>query len=298
MIFNSIDELQNAMREKHYIAERGLATSLYLALKLGRPLFLEGEAGVGKTEVAKVIASLLDTELIRLQCYEGLDVHHAVYEWNYTRQMMHIRLLEARGDKEASEAELFGPEFLLRRPLLQAIDPLREKPAVLLIDELDRSDDEFEAFLLEVLSDFQITIPEIGTIKTSNPPIVIITSNRTREVHDALKRRCLYYWIDYPSFEKELEIVHTQLPDAPQKLARQITGFVQVLREMDLYKLPGVAETLDWTTALMVLDQKALDPVIVDETLGAVLKYQDDVEKIKGESAAAILERVNVEEFN
>jgi len=282
------------MREKHYIAERGLATSLYLALKLGRPIFLEGEAGVGKTEVAKVIASLLDTELIRLQCYEGLDVHHAVYEWNYTRQMMHIRLLEARGDR-ASEAELFGPEFLLRRPLLQAIEPSREKPAVLLIDELDRSDDEFEAFLLEVLSDFQITIPEIGTIKASSPPVVIITSNRTREVHDALKRRCLYYWIDYPAFEKELEIVRTQLPDAPAQLARQITGFIQALREMDLYKLPGVAETLDWTMALVALDQKALDPVIVDETLGAVLKYQDDVEKVKGEQVRLILERVNAE---
>ena len=282
------------MREKHYIAERGLATSLYLALKLGRPLFLEGEAGVGKTEVAKVLAALLDTDLIRLQCYEGLDVHHAVYEWNYTRQMMHIRLLEARGEK-ADEAELFGPEFLLRRPLLQAIEPSREKPAVLLIDELDRSDDEFEAFLLEVLSDFQITIPEIGTIKTPNPPIVIITSNRTREVHDALKRRCLYYWIDYPSFEKELEIVRTQLPDAPAKLARQITGFIQALREMDLYKLPGVAETLDWTTALVALDQQALDPVIVDETLGAVLKYQDDVDKIRGGQARIILERVNAE---
>lgn len=291
MEFTSIDSLQVAMREKRYIAERGLATSLYLALKLRRPLFLEGEAGVGKTEVAKVIASLLDTELIRLQCYEGLDVHHAVYEWNYTRQMMHIRLLEASGEK-ATETELFGPDFLLRRPLLQAIEGSKQKPPVLLIDELDRSDDEFEAFLLEVLSDFQITIPEIGTIKTPNPPVVIITSNRTREVHDALKRRCLYYWIDYPSFEKELEIVQTQLPDAPAQLARQITGFIQALREMDLYKLPGVAETLDWTTALVALDQKALDPVIVDETLGAVLKYQDDVEKVKGEQTRVILERI------
>ena len=294
MEFTSIDSLQSAMRERNYIAERGLATSLYLALKLNRPLFLEGEAGVGKTEVAKVLANLLDTELIRLQCYEGLDVHHAVYEWNYTRQMMHIRLLEARGEK-ASEAELFGEEFLLRRPLLQAIEQSRAKPTVLLIDELDRSDDEFEAFLLEVLSDFQITIPEIGTIKTPNPPVVIITSNRTREVHDALKRRCLYYWIDYPSFEKELEIVRTQLPDAPAKLARQITGFIQALREMDLYKLPGVAETLDWTTALVALDQQALDSVIVDETLGAVLKYQDDVEKIKGEQTRANLDRVKAE---
>ena len=291
MEFTSIDELQSAMREKRYIAEHGLATSLYLALKLHRPLFLEGEAGVGKTEVAKIMANLLDTDLIRLQCYEGLDVHHAVYEWNYTRQMMHIRLLEAQGER-ASEAELFGEEFLLRRPLLQAIEASKQKPPVLLIDELDRSDEEFEAFLLEVLSDFQITIPEIGTIKTSNPPVVVITSNRTREVHDALKRRCLYYWIDYPSFEKELEIVRTQLPNAPAQLARQITGFIQALREMDLYKLPGVAETLDWTTALVALDQKALDPVIVDETLGAVLKYQDDVEKVKGEQARVILERI------
>ena len=291
MKFSSIDALQSAMREQRYIAERGLATSLYLALKLHRPLFLEGEAGVGKTEVAKILAALLDTDLIRLQCYEGLDIHHAVYEWNYTRQLMHIRLLEARGER-TNEAELFGEEFLLRRPLLQAIEQSKEKPPVLLIDELDRSDEEFEAFLLEVLSDFQITIPEIGTIKTSNPPVVIITSNRTREVHDALKRRCLYYWIDYPSFEKELEIVQTQLPDAPAQLARQITGFIQKLREMDLYKLPGVAETLDWTTALVALDQKALDPVIVDETLGAVLKYQDDVEKVKGEQARLILERV------
>ncbi len=294
MNFTSIDSLQSALRERNYIAERGLATSLYLALKLNRPLFLEGEAGVGKTEVAKVLALLLDTELIRLQCYEGLDVHHAVYEWNYTRQMMHIRLLEARGEK-ADEAELFGPEFLLRRPLLQAIEQSKEKPPVLLIDELDRSDEEFEAFLLEVLSDFQITIPEIGTIKTEHPPVVVITSNRTREVHDALKRRCLYYWIDYPSFEKELEIVQTRLPNAPEKLAKQVTGFIQALREKDLYKLPGVAETLDWTTALVALDQGALDPIIVDETLGAVLKYQDDVDKIKGEQTRLILERVKSE---
>jgi MoxR-like ATPase len=290
--FTSIDALQSALREQKYIAERGLATSLFLALKLGRPLFLEGEAGVGKTEVAKVISSLLDTELIRLQCYEGLDVHHAVYEWNYTRQMMHIRLLEAHGEK-ANEAELFGPEFLLRRPLLQAIEPSRKKPAILLIDELDRSDEEFEAYLLEVLSDFQITIPEIGTIKASKPPIVVVTSNRTREVHDALKRRCLYYWIDYPSFEKELEIVQARLPHAPDKLAEQVTGFIQELRKMDLYKLPGVAETLDWTTALVALDQHALDPVIVDETLGAVLKYQDDVDKIRGGQVRVILDRVD-----
>lgn len=291
MIFNSIDELQSALRDQSYIADRGLATSIYLALKLGRPLFLEGEAGVGKTEVAKVMTRLLDTDLIRLQCYEGLDVHHAVYEWNYTRQMMHIRLLEARGE-HPNESELFGPEFLLRRPLLQAIEAAREKPPVLLVDELDRSDEEFEAFLLEVLSDFQITIPEIGTIKTDSPPVVIITSNRTREIHDALKRRCLYYWIDYPAFDKEFEIVRTKVPQASEKLSRQVTGFIQELRRADLYKVPGVAETIDWTTALVALDQKALDQSVIEETLGVILKYQDDVEKIRGENAKAILDRV------
>ncbi len=291
MKFNSIDELQSALRDQSYIADRGLATSIFLALKLGRPLFLEGEAGVGKTEVAKVMTRLLDTDLIRLQCYEGLDVHHAVYEWNYTRQMMHIRLLEARGE-HPNESELFGPEFLLRRPLLQAIEAAREKPPVLLVDELDRSDEEFEAFLLEVLSDFQITIPEIGTIKTDSPPVVIITSNRTREIHDALKRRCLYYWIDYPTFDKEFEIVRTKVPQASEKLSRQVTGFIQELRRADLYKVPGVAETIDWTTALVALDQKALDQSIIEETLGVILKYQDDVEKIRGENAKAILDRV------
>ncbi|MBI4769075.1 MAG: MoxR family ATPase [Chloroflexi bacterium] len=254
----SIDDLQSALRERLYIADRGLATAIYLALKLGRPLFLEGEAGVGKTEVAKVIAALLNTDLIRLQCYEGLDVHHAVYEWNYTRQMMHIRLMEARGERP-TEAELFGPEFLLRRPLLQAIEgtgdpagrPHAHNPPVLLIDEVDRSDEEFEAFLLEILSDFQITIPEIGTIKARRPPVAVLTSNRTREVHDALKRRCLYYWIDYPTFDKELEIVQAKIPHAPAQLARQVTGFIQELRRADLYKVPGVAETLDWTAALV-----------------------------------------------
>jgi len=291
LIINSIDELQAALRQRLYIADRGLATSIYLALKLGRPLFLEGEAGVGKTEVAKVIAALLDTDLIRLQCYEGLDVHHAVYEWNYTRQMMHIRLLEARGER-AADSELFGPEFLLRRPLLQAIEDSRDKAPVLLVDEVDRSDEEFEAFLLEVLSDFQITIPEIGTIKAKHTPFVVVTSNRTREVHDALKRRCLYYWIDYPMFEKELEIVRAKVPGAPAQLARQVTSFIQELRQADLYKVPGVAETLDWTAALVALDQQALDSGIVEETLGVILKYQDDVEKIRGENAKAILERI------
>ncbi|MBI3360533.1 MAG: MoxR family ATPase, partial [Chloroflexi bacterium] len=272
-------------------ADRGLATAIYLALKLGRPLFLEGEAGVGKTEVAKVLATLLDTDLIRLQCYEGLDVHHAVYEWNYTRQMMHIRLMEARGERPA-EAELFGPEFLLRRPLLQAIESTREKAPVLLVDEVDRSDEEFEAFLLEVLSDFQITIPEIGTIKAERTPVVIVTSNRTREVHDALKRRCLYYWIDYPTFDKEFAIVRAKVPEAPERLARQVTAFIEELRRADLYKIPGVAETLDWTAALVALDQTALEPGIVEETLGVILKYQDDVEKVRGETAKAMLDRV------
>lgn len=291
---NSIDELQAALRERLYIADRGLATSIYLALKLQRPLFLEGEAGVGKTEVAKVVADVLGTDLIRLQCYEGLDVHHAVYEWNYSRQMLHIRLAEARGEafSKASEAELFGPEFLLRRPLLQAIENSRAKPPVLLIDEIDRSDEEFEAFLLEVLSDFQITIPEIGTIKAERPPTVVITSNRTREVHDALKRRCLYFWIDYPSFEKEYAIVLAKVPQAPQRLARQVTAFIQELRQVDLYKVPGVAETLDWTAALVALDQTALDPAVVDDTLGVILKYQDDVEKVRGERVRMILDRV------
>lgn len=290
----SIESLQNALRARSYIADRGLATSIYLAYKLNRPLFLEGEAGVGKTEVAKMMADILDTELIRLQCYEGLDVHHAVYEWNYTRQMMHIRLAEARGEKP-SEDGLFGPEYLLRRPLLQAIEHSHDKPVVLLIDEIDRSDEEFEAFLLEVLSDFQITIPEIGPIKARHIPFVVVTSNRTREIHDALKRRCLYYWIDYPTFDKELEIVRAKIPQASVQLSRQITAFIQELRRQDLYKIPGVAETLDWTTALVALDQKALDPAIVEETLGVILKYQDDVEKVRGEQVKAILDRVRLE---
>ncbi|HLF91589.1 MAG TPA: MoxR family ATPase [Anaerolineales bacterium] len=289
----SIETLQAILRERNYIADRGLATSIYLAYKLNRPLFLEGEAGVGKTEVAKMMADILDTDLIRLQCYEGLDVHHAVYEWNYTRQMMNIRLMEARGERP-SESDLFSRDYLLRRPLLQAIEHSHDKPVVLLVDEVDRSDEEFEAFLLEVLSDFQITIPEIGTIQAAHKPFVVITSNRTREVHDALKRRCLYFWIDYPTFEKELEIVRAKIPEAAGQLSRQITGFIQELRRTDLYKIPGVAETLDWTTALIALDQRALDPAIVEETLGVILKYQDDVEKIQGEQVKAILDRVNV----
>ncbi|MEJ2263902.1 MAG: MoxR family ATPase [Anaerolineales bacterium] len=289
----SIDELQNALREQLYIADRGLATAVYLALKLGRPLFLEGEAGVGKTEVAKVLTEVLDTELIRLQCYEGLDIYHAVYEWNYTRQMMHIRVADSRGEK-VEEQDLFSEAFLLKRPLLQAIDNSLQKPPVLLVDEIDRSDEEFEAFLLEILSDFQITIPEIGTVKAERPPVVVITSNRTREVHDALKRRCLYYWIDYPTFEKELQIVTAKVPEAPAELSRQVTAFIQDLRQGDLYKVPGVAETLDWTAALVALDQKELDPSIVEETLGVILKYQDDVEKVLKQDVAATLARIRL----
>ena len=293
MNIESIDQLQEVLRGHAYIADRGLATAVFLALKLQRPLFLEGEPGVGKTEVAKVVAGLLDTELIRLQCYEGLDVSQAVYEWNYTRQMLHIRLLEARGEK-AQEVELFGEEFLLQRPLLQAIEVSRDKAPVLLIDEVDRSDEEFEAFLLEILSDFQITVPEIGTIKAEKPPVVVLTSNRTREVHDALKRRCIYYWIDYPNFEKELDIVQAKVPDAPEQLARQVTRYIQELREADLYKLPGVAETLDWTSALVALDQQALTLDVVHDTLGVILKYQDDIGRINGETAQQILDRVKV----
>jgi len=291
LTIGSIEALQAELREKLYIADRGLATAIYLALKLERPLFLEGEAGVGKTEIAKVLTEILDTELIRLQCYEGLDVNQAVYEWNYTRQMMHIRLAESRGEK-LEEKDLFGPDFLLERPLLKAIDPSAKKAPVLLIDEVDRSDEEFEAYLLEVLSDFQITIPEIGTIRAKKRPLVIVTSNRTREVHDALKRRCLYFWIDYPTFQKELEIVRAKLPHASEKLSNQVTRFVQELREMELYKVPGVAETLDWVSALVALDKESLDESVVEETLGALLKYRDDIDKLRDGGARAVLERV------
>ena len=288
MPYESIDELVVSLRDQLYLADRGLATSIFLSLKLERPLFLEGEAGVGKTEVAKALAGSLDTELIRLQCYEGLDVHHAVYEWNYTRQMLHIRMLEARGERP-EEQDLFGPEFLLSRPLLQAIEWDGDRPPVLLIDELDRSDEEFEAYLLEILSEFQVTIPEIGTIRADRRPIAVITSNRTREVHDALKRRCLYHWIDYPSFDREFEILKLKLPEAPEQLTEQVTAFVQKVREEDLYKMPGVAETLDWAEALWALDQEQLDPEMVDNTLGALLKYQDDVLKIRGTETRRIL---------
>ena len=289
----SIDDVQNLLRNQQYVTDRGLAVAIYLALTLQRPLFLEGEAGVGKTEIARSLAKGLDTELIRLQCYEGLDINHAVYEWNLTRQMLEIRLLEATGTVEREEAteDLFSERFLVKRPLLQAIDGSREKSPVLLIDELDRADEEFEGFLLEMLADFQITIPELGTYRAVHPPIVIITSNRTREIHDALKRRCLYYWIDYPDYQKELQIVSAKLPAAPRRLAQQVTGFIQELRETELYKIPGVSETIDWTSALLALNQSQLDPEVIDDTLGIMLKYQDDIEVVRGEPVRNILER-------
>jgi MoxR-like ATPase len=289
--FTSIDQLQEALREQDYVADRSLATSIYLALKLRKPLFLEGEAGVGKTEIAKVLATMLGRSLIRLQCYEGLDVNTAVYEWNYSRQMLEIRLLEATGevDEGAALKKIFGPEFLLKRPLLQAIERTNGVEPVLLVDELDRADEEFEAFLLEILSDFQITIPEIGTLKAQEPPVVVITSNRTREIHDALKRRCLYHWIDYPSFEKEYNIVLAKVPDAPEKLAEEVVRFVQELRQEDLYKLPGVAETLDWITALVALDQEDLSEEVINDTLGVLLKYQDDILQMQGKAVQRIL---------
>ena len=296
-MFNSVDELQKALSEHDYIAERGLTVAIYLALKTGKPLFLEGDAGVGKTEIAKVLSTLLDTDLIRMQCYEGLDINTAVYEWNYAGQILHMRLMEADGmNRDDMEHELFSDRFLLKRPLLQAIEATENgKPPVLLIDELDRSDEEFEAFLLELLSDFQISIPELGTIKAKVPPIVILTSNRTREIHDALKRRCLYYWIDYPHFRKELQIVERKAPDVAPMLARQITAFIQDMRSMELFKRPGVAETLDWTAALIALDQNQLSLETVQDTLGVILKYQDDVEMMDAQTIQNMLDRAKVE---
>jgi MoxR-like ATPase len=289
---HSIDELAGLLERQHYIADRGMATAIYLALKLQRPLLLEGEAGVGKTEVAKVLASGLETDLIRLQCYEGLDISHAVYEWNYARQLLDIRLMEASGavDREKAASELFGEKFLIRRPLLQALSN-RQRPPVLLIDELDRADEEFEGYLLELLADFQITIPELGTIRAATPPVVVITSNRTRELHDALKRRCLYFWIDYPDFEKELRIVTTKVPNALPRLAEQVTAFVQELRATELYKAAGVSETLDWVAALVALDRKELDPATIEETLGILLKNQEDILAVRGARVSELLSR-------
>ena len=287
----SISEVEKGLQRELYIADRSLSTSIFLSLKLHKPLFLEGEAGVGKTEVAKVLSTLLGRRFIRLQCYEGLDLNTAVYEWNYSRQMLQIRLLEASGtvDQQSIAENIFGTEFLLKRPLLDAIDNENGPSPVLLVDELDRADEEFEAFLLEVLSDFQISIPEIGTIKATEPPVVVVTSNRTREIHDALKRRCLYYWIDYPSFEKEYQIVLAKVPQAPERLAKQVVAFIQGLRQEDLYKRPGVAETLDWISALVALDQQELGEDVIEDTLGVLLKYQDDIEQIKGSAARGIL---------
>ena len=292
-MFETVDEIQQALQAEDYIAERGLATAIFLSFKLGKPLFLEGEAGVGKTEIAKVLSRLLGTDLIRLQCYEGLNASSALYEWNYAYQMLHLRLLEASGaDREAMQDEIFSRRFLQTRPLLQAVETSAQgTPAVLLIDEIDRADEEFEAFLLELLSDFQVTIPELGTISTDIPPVVIVTSNRTREVHDALKRRCLYYWIDYPSFEKELRIVRTKAPDVEPLLARQITAFIQEMRAMEFFKSPGVAETLDWTAALVALDQQELSLDVIAETLGVILKYQDDIDVLTPETLQALHQR-------
>ena len=294
----SIDSTMELLSKGRYVADRSLATALYLALKLGRPLFLEGEAGVGKTEIGKVLSDTLDRPLIRLQCYEGLDVSSAVYEWNYSRQMIDIRISEAAGDRdrEQIEKDIFSEEFLIKRPLLQALEPnLSGLPPVLLIDELDRTDEPFEAFLLEILSDFQVTIPEIGTIAAEQPPLVIITSNRTREIHDAIKRRCFYYWVDYPDAKRELQILNVKVPNADKALSEQIVAFVQRLRTMDLFKLPGVAETIDWTNALVQLDKIDLDPETVNDTLGTLLKYQDDIEKIKGSEAANLLSQVKAD---
>ncbi|HEY8553055.1 MAG TPA: MoxR family ATPase [Burkholderiales bacterium] len=292
----SVDEVLELLASHDYVAERRLATTVFLALRMGRPLFLEGEAGVGKTEIAKVLAQGLGRRLVRLQCYEGLDIAAAVYEWNYPRQMIEIRLAEAAGEarREQLAADIFTERFLIKRPLLQALSA-DGAPPVLLIDELDRTDEPFEAYLLEVLSDFQVSIPELGTIKAARPPIVVITSNRTREIHDAVKRRCLYHWVDYPDKERELAIVHRKVPEAGARLSREIVAFVARLRAMDLYKLPGVAETIDWARALTALDRTSLDPDAVAETLGVLLKYQDDIAKLDRAEVARLVEEVRAE---
>ncbi|MGL5116308.1 MAG: AAA family ATPase [Beijerinckiaceae bacterium] len=293
----SIDATVDLLASASYIAERSLATVVFLALRMGRPLFLEGEAGVGKTEIAKVLASSLGRRLIRMQCYEGLDVSSSVYEWNYAGQMMAIRLAEAAGDRDRAtlQSDIFSDRYLIKRPLLQALEDDLAGPPVLLIDELDRTDAAFEAFLLEILSDFQVTIPELGVIRAKQPPIVILTSNRTREIHDALKRRCLYHWVDYPDAPRELAILKAKSPKAPAKLSKQIVAFVQKIRQEDLFKSPGVAETLDWATALVELDAVALDPAMVSDTLGVLLKYQDDIARMQGSRMKEILDEVKAE---
>ena len=293
----SVAETGELLEAGDYVSDTALATAVFLSLKLGRPLFLEGEAGVGKTEIAKVLATVLGRRLIRLQCYEGLDVASAVYEWNYARQMIEIRLAEAAGgaDRESLGRDLFGPDFLIERPLLQALRGGGDGPPVLLIDELDRTDEPFEAYLLEVLSDFQVTVPEIGPIRAAVPPAVVITSNRTREIHDALKRRCFYHWVGYPDARRELDILARKAPTAPDDLSRQVVGYVQKVRELDLFKLPGIAETIDWVHALMQLDAVALDPAMVNDTLGVLLKYQDDIARLQGSEAERILNEVRAE---
>ena len=293
IFLGTISDLRHRLADQHYLADRGLAVSLFLALRLKRPLFLEGEAGVGKTALAGAAAAALGTDLIRLQCYEGLDVGHALYEWDYARQLLELRLLDATGtlSRESARRELYSEAFLIKRPLLQAIDPLRARPAVLLIDEIDRADEEFEGFLLELLAEFQITIPELGTLRAAEPPLVILTSNRTREVHDALKRRCLYQWIEYPSFDSELAIVREHSPDAPAHLTEQVTALVQEMRAADLYKKPGVSETIDWVKALVALDRDTLDAETIEETLGVVLKAKEDLESLRGPRAMELLDR-------
>jgi MoxR-like ATPase len=293
----NVDETIALLAGADYVAERSLGTAVFLALRMGRPLFLEGEAGVGKTEIAKTLAKTLDRRLVRLQCYEGLDIASAVYEWNYPRQMIEIRLAEAEGaaSREGLSQDIYAERFLVRRPILQALEGDFSGPPVLLIDELDRTDEPFEAYLLEVLSDFQVTIPELGTIKADQPPIVVITSNRTREIHDAVKRRCLYHWVDYPNAQRELEILKRKAPGAPAALSKQIVAFVQKLRKMDLFKSPGVAETIDWSTALTQLDKLALDPDVINDTLGVLLKYQDDIGRVEGSEAARILAEIRAE---
>ena len=293
---DSIEQTQQLLSAGDYVAGRPLCTAIFLALRMARPLLLEGEAGVGKTEIAKVLAQTLDRRLIRLQCYEGLDIASAVYEWNYSRQMIEIRLSEAAGNqsRKTLEEDIFSERFLIRRPLLQALEPAT-LPPVLLIDELDRSDEPFEAYLLEVLADFQVTIPEIGTIRAEQPPVVVITSNRTREIHDAVKRRCLYHWIDYPGSAEELEIVRRKAPRAQAALAQEVVAFVQKLRAMDLFKLPGIAETIDWANAMVELNRVSLDPETINDTLGALLKYQDDVARVKGDEATRILSEIRAE---
>ena len=291
-VFTSIDDVQNKLSEQGYVCSRALATVVFLSLKLGRPLFLEGEAGVGKTEIAKAMAAVLGRKLIRLQCYEGLDASSAVYEWNFPAQMVAIRTAEAAGgsNKDALQTELFSDQYLIKRPLLEAMQPDENGAPILLIDELDRTDEPFEAFLLESLSDFQVTIPELGTIKAPEPPIVILTSNRTREVHDALKRRCLYHWVDYPNFDREVSILNARAPEVSQALSEEVIAFVQALRTEDLFKKPGVAESIDWAKCLLALDVVSLSPEVISDTLGAVLKYQDDIAKIQGSEAKRILD--------